>query len=102
MAQGPRGAHGEQKRPAGGNQPKDGLELAFMAAAIAVIVLGMLAFYFYPYPSGRRPDLFSFVAFWLREILILAVVIVVLGGLALSRLRRAIQSELTEGKQHAP
>jgi multisubunit Na+/H+ antiporter MnhB subunit len=91
-----------EKCPAGGDQPKDGPELAFMVAAIAVMVLGMLAFYFYPYPSGRHPDLLSFVALWLREILILGFVFVALVGLALSRLRRAIQSEHADEKQHSP
>lgn len=91
-----------ERSPVAGDRPKDGPELAFMVAAIAVMILGMLAFYFFPYPSGRRQDLFSFVAFWLRELLILGIVFVVLVGLALPRLHRAIQGELAGKKQHAP
>lgn len=91
-----------EKCSADGDQPKDGPELAFMVAAIAVMVLGMLAFYFYSYQSGRHPDLLSFVAFWLREILILGFVFVALVGLALSRLCRTIQGEHADGKQHSP
>jgi multisubunit Na+/H+ antiporter MnhB subunit len=43
-----------------------------------VLVLLMVAFYHYPFPSGERPDLFGFIVFWLRELLILVLLAVAL------------------------
>lgn len=84
-----------------GSQPTIGREVAIVVAAVAVMVLGMVAFYFYPYPSGERPDALSVVVFWLRELVILSVVGVVLVMLVVARLRRVIQREL-RGEDHAP
>lgn len=41
---------------------------------VGIVILPALMYYSitYPYPSGKPPDLASLVAFWLREILILA------------------------------
>lgn len=90
----------EPSQPDRGERSGFGQALAVALAAVAVMVLGMVAFYFYPYPSGERPSLFSFVALWLRELLIIGCVLVVLVGLGLSRLYRTIQREL-KGSERA-
>jgi hypothetical protein len=54
-------------------------ELALAVAGVVILVLGMVAFYYYPYPSGQRPDLIGFVAFWLREMLIIGLALALIG-----------------------
>jgi len=49
-----------------------------------VLVLLMLGYWFYPFPSGKRPDLWSFVVVWLRELIALALGLFALFVVALS------------------
>jgi len=76
-------------------------ELALAVAGVVILVLGMVAFYYYPYPSGQRPDLIGFVAFWLRELLIIGLVLLLLAVLGFSWVRRTIRQQLARRK-HAP
>jgi multisubunit Na+/H+ antiporter MnhB subunit len=62
-----------------------------------VLVLMMATFYHYPFPSGERPDLFGFIFFWLRELLILVLLAVVLVVAGLERVWRRFRHLFTRG-----
>jgi len=68
--------------------------------AILAIVLAMVWSVYYKGPSGQSLDTNSFILFWLRELIILAFVVIalVLGGIGW--LRRRIQQH--RGGDHAP
>ena len=63
--------HGNSRTP---------FSVQIMLCAVSVVVLIALMYYSatYPYPSGKPPGVVSFVFFWLREIIILAIVAVCL------------------------
>lgn len=63
-----------------------------------VLVLMMAAFYHYLFPSGERPDLFGFIVFWLRELLILVLLAVVLVVAGLGWLWRRLRHGATEDR----
>ena len=44
--------------------------------ALIVMVALMIASYFYPYPSGERPDFLSLLMLWGREAVLVALAIV--------------------------
>jgi hypothetical protein len=54
--------------------------------SMVVIVALMAVFYFYPYPDGKRPSFGSFVLFWLKEIIALALFTVAGVALLIARL----------------
>jgi hypothetical protein len=60
--------------------------LLLPALALVVMVLGMLVFWLYPYPDGNRPGVFEFIVFWLRELLLLLVLVVAAIAVALGSL----------------
>ena len=67
-----------------------------LGLGVAVLVALMVAYVYYPYPSGKRPDVLSFVAFWFREILILGIAVLVLviaGSTWLTKRRRKQEGE---------
>jgi hypothetical protein len=51
-------------------------DLAWPVVALLVLMLCMAVTIYYPYPSGRPMSLAGFVAFWLREIVLLAIVVI--------------------------
>jgi predicted small integral membrane protein len=57
--------------------PASSAGVVTLIACIAIMLAGMLAFWYYPFPSGNRPALSSFILFWFRELLILATALVV-------------------------
>lgn len=67
------------------------LQLTILFGALGILVALMYYSYIYPYPDGMPPDVWSFTFFWLREILILAFVVVVfaiiIGGWLLRLIR---------------
>jgi hypothetical protein len=46
--------------------------------SMLVLVGLMLAYWYCPFPSGKRPDIIGFVVFWLRELVALALAVLVL------------------------
>lgn len=58
-------------------------DLAGLVVALLVLMLCMAVTIYYPYPSGRPMSLAGFVAFWLREIVLLAMVVIALVFVAL-------------------
>ena len=72
-------------------QGSRGSQLTMFFGAIGVLVALICYSYTYDYPSGNPPDLWSFAAFWLRELLILFVAVlmfVIAGASCLLRLVR--------------
>ena len=63
------------ERPTGATP---GEQLAIVVVALVAMALLMLASYFYPYPSGERPSIWSLLLFWGREALIFATAILVM------------------------
>ena len=59
--------------------------------ALLVMVALMAASYFYPYPSGKRPDLWSLAMLWGREALILAAALLFLAVLAVGAIVKAVK-----------
>jgi hypothetical protein len=74
------------------NSPASSAGIGTLIVFVAMLLAGMLVFWYYPFPSGSPPDVSSFVMFWLRELLILATLLVVavyIGvALVLKRIRR--------------
>jgi len=64
-----------------------------VAFVVSLLVLcGFMYFtYTYPYPSGRPPSWGSFVVFWLREIVILLLALVVALTIAASWVQRVFR-----------
>lgn len=60
-----------------------------LLAALIVLISLMVASYFYPYPSGKRPDFLSLLMFWGREVLIVITALVVLVAVAISAIFKA-------------
>jgi hypothetical protein len=75
-----------------GSRP-DGL---LFGLALLVLVALMVASYFYPYPSGKRPDLWSLLLLWGREALILAAALVLLVVLAVGAIVKALKGSRGE------
>lgn len=57
--------------------------------ALFVLVGLMVASYFYPYPSGQRPDILGLLIFWGREALTVLAALVVLVFIALVAIVKA-------------
>ena len=68
-------------------------EVALAGLALLVLVALMAASYFYPYPSGKRPDLLRLLMFWGREALIVASALVLLVVLAVGAIVKAVRKE---------
>ena len=74
--------------------------VAGMAACLVVIVGIMVAFYNYPWPGGP-PSTGEFVAFFLRELLLIGALVVAVFIAAGSRVWRAIKPDAADSG-HAP
>ncbi len=61
------------------------------ALALLVLVGLMIASYFYPYPSGKRPEISSLLMFWGREALFLVLALAGLAFLAVAAIVSAIR-----------
>ncbi|MCV2357306.1 hypothetical protein LNV09_24440 [Paucibacter sp. B2R-40] len=60
--------------------------------ALVVLVALMVVSYFYPYPSGKRPDFLSLLMLWGREALIVVTALVLLVVLAVGAIIKALKS----------
>lgn len=78
-----------------------GQELALTLLAVLVLLCLMVGSYYYPYPSGKPPDLLSFAMFWLREGLILVFLVVCLSVAFFLRLAQLVRRLFGE-KHNAP
>lgn len=58
--------------------------------ALLVLVGLMAASYFYPYPSGNRPDFLSLLMLWGREAVIVIAALVLLVVLAVAAIVKAV------------
>ena len=58
--------------------------------ALLVLVGLMVASYFYPYPSGKRPDFLGLLIFWGREAVIIVAALVLLVVLAVAAIVKAV------------
>jgi hypothetical protein len=58
--------------PPSEQQKVSGKEVLSICSAIALMIAIMVASYYYPYPSGKRPELLSLLMLWGREALALA------------------------------
>jgi hypothetical protein len=78
-----------------------GTGLWLFIAGVLILILGMAASIYYPFPNGKSLSLGDFIALWLREILILLglLVAVVVGGV--SWLRKTLR-ERTARDKNAP
>ena len=59
--------------------------------ALLLLVGLMVVSYFYPYPSGKRPDFLSLLMFWGREALIVLFALVVLVVVAVAAVVKAVR-----------
>ena len=75
--------------------------MAILVLCVGALILGMVIFVVYPYPSGERPSVLDFVAFWFRELLIVVVLAVALLWAGISRLVKGRRRN-DERKKHAP
>jgi len=66
---------------------------AKVVVSVVIILAGMGWFLTYDWPSGKEVGLADFVMFWLRELLILGVVLAVLVAMAF----RSIRSKMKAG-----
>lgn len=57
--------------------PSPRTQLALCIGSLAIIVALMYWSYVYPYPNGKVPDLAFFVTFWFKEIVALALALLV-------------------------
>ncbi len=76
-------------------------EVTILVLCVGALILGMVIFVVYPYPSGERPSVLDFVAFWFRELLIVVVLAVALLWAGISRLVKGRRRN-DERKKHAP
>jgi hypothetical protein len=74
-----------------------GLQLLVFVGSLSVLVGVLYYSYAFPYPSGKPPDLWSFAAFWLREILLLSFAVTVLLFLWAAWLRRLVRRGFAKG-----
>ena len=65
-----------------------------LSACVGLVILMALiaASYFYPYPSGKRPELLNLFMFWGREAVIVASVLVLLVMLAVGVIVKAAKN----------
>jgi len=61
-----------------------------VVVALLFMIAAIVWTYDYSYPSGRRPDLLSFLAFWLRELLILGAALACLVVIAVGAIVKAV------------
>ena len=80
--------------PMNRSRREEGVELALFFIAFFVLVAAMMASYYYPYPSGRPPDVASFLIFWVREVLILGCFAVVVLSILCLRVARHVRRML--------
>jgi hypothetical protein len=74
--------------PSEGGSRHEGL---LTSLALLVMVALMAVSYFYPYPSGKRPDLWSLAMLWGREALIVAAALVLLVVLVVGAIVKAVK-----------
>jgi hypothetical protein len=60
----------------------------------------MVAFIYYPFPSGYKWSIGDFILFWLRELFIVALVAVVLLVIVYDRLRKVFRERAARRKKH--
>lgn len=60
--------------------------------AFFVLVALMVASYFYPYPSGKRPDFLSMLMFWGREALIVVAAFALVVVLSIGAIIKALKN----------
>lgn len=65
-----------------------------VCGALIIMVALMVASYFYPYPSGERPDFLSLLMLWGREAVIVALALVFLVVLAVAAIIKAIRRSI--------
>jgi len=82
----------ETKSPENDQKHSSGSEhqVAKFFLAIVAIVLAMIWFAYYKGPSGQSFDLKDFIVFWLKELILLAFVVVALVIAGIGWLRRRI------------
>lgn len=61
------------------------------ALALLVLVGLMIASYFYPYPSGKRPEVSDMLMLWGREALLVVLALAALAFLAVAAIVNAIR-----------
>ena len=81
--------------------PTSGGKLWLVAVGVLVLLLGMVASIYYPYPGGKSLGLGNFLLLWFRELLILLVVVVVVLIGAISKMRKSLRAKTASG-DHAP
>lgn len=74
---------------------------AIIILAIVVMMAGMIGSIYYPFPSGQSMDVAGFVKLWLRELLILGVIVIAIIFAVVSWLWQRFKPSNT-GKQNAP
>ena len=65
--------------------------LASVLLACLVLVGMMLCYWYYPFPSGKRPDVVGFVVVWLKEIVAVALGLVALVAIAFTSVARRLR-----------
>lgn len=73
--------------------------LSFVVALVAMLAI-MIGSIYYPYPNGKHPDFWAFVALWGREILIVGLSLFVVIAMAVAWLVRLIRGK-TKGERNA-
>jgi len=69
-----------------------------LALSVLVLLGLMLAYWSYPFPSGKRPDVSGFVVFWLRELIALALAVIVIVIIVAATIVRQVRER---GKREA-
>jgi hypothetical protein len=73
--------------------------LILLCIGALLLMVGLMYYsIIYPYPSGKSPDISSFVAFWFKEILILGLVVAGLCVGLVAWLFKLIRSVSARGK----
>lgn len=61
--------------PSENQETVSGKEVLSFCSAIALMIAIMVASYYYPYPSGKRPELLSLLMLWGREAILLTCIL---------------------------
>lgn len=88
----PTGAAAINPRNSAQSEQRDSDHSGLKAVLALLLLVGlMVVSYFYPYPSGKRPDFLSLLMFWGREALIVLFALVALVVVAVAAVVKAVR-----------